>query len=149
MNRHGNIKHGGHGTLTYARWKSMMQRCNDPAASNFKHYGGAGISVCERWHDFASFLTDMGACPDKSMTLDRLKNERDYEPGNCRWATKAQQNVNRSHCVRLTHDGRTQNMSDWAREFGITPNLLVARLRLGWAVGRAITQPLQRQVRRQ
>jgi len=140
-NPNGNVKHGGHGTLTYARWKSMMQRCTDTNADNFKHYGARGVTVCERWHDFASFLTDMGPCPDKSMTLDRLKNELGYEPGNCRWATKAQQNANRSHCVRLTHDGKTLNLADWAPIVGLSANVLALRLKRGWSAEKTLTTP--------
>jgi hypothetical protein len=140
MNPLGNIKHGGHGTLTYARWKSMMQRCHDKNADNYKHYGARGITVCERWHDFASFLADMGACPNRSMTLDRIEGDKNYEPGNCRWATKTEQNRNRpSHAVMLTHEGVTLCMADWARRVGMTPNKLRQRINLGWSVERALT----------
>lgn len=144
MNLKGNIKHGGHGTLTYARWKSMMQRCNDPKAINFKYYGGRGITVCERWCDFAAFLTDMGDCPRKLLTLDRIEGHLDYEPGNCRWATKAEQSRNRpSHAVMLTHAGETLSATDWARRIGMRPGTLIERIRLGWSVERAITAPLK------
>lgn len=143
-NRLGNVKHGGHGTLTYSRWKSMMQRCYQPGATNFKHYGGKGIIVCERWHDFAAFIADMGACPEKHLTLDRIDNAKGYEPGNCRWATMADQNRNRSRCVELTHQGRTMILRDWAAEIGISPNALAQRIYLGWSVERALTTPLKR-----
>lgn len=136
--------HGGHGTLTYARWKSMMQRCYQPTASNYRYYGGQGVTVCERWHDFAAFLGDMGECPDRSMTLDRRENAKGYEPGNCRWATQAEQNRNRSYCVELTHEGITRNVADWAAAVGMTANALSMRLRLGWTVERALTQPVKR-----
>lgn len=141
-NPKGNPKHGGHGTLTYARWKSMMQRCNDPGADNFEHYGGAGVTVCERWQDFALFRVDMGECPDKSMTLDRIEGAKGYEPGNCRWATRADQNRNRPrHAVMLTHDEATLSLTEWASRVGLSVNLLSMRLRLGWTVERALTQP--------
>ena len=143
MNPNGNIKHGGHGTLTYARWKSMMQRCTDPKADNFKHYGGAGIAVCERWQDFPSFLTDMGECPGREMTLDRIKSDRDYEPSNCRWATRAEQNRNRpNHAVMLTHDGVARSLTDWARSAGLPPNTLRMRLKIGWTLSQALTTPV-------
>lgn len=140
----GNIKHGGHGTLTYARWKSMMQRCHQPTATNFKHYGAKGIVVCDRWRDFAQFLKDMGECPGREYTLDRLDNTKGYDPVNCRWATMAEQNRNRSHCVALTHAGRTMILRDWAAEIGITPNALAQRLYLGWSVERALTTPIKK-----
>ena len=144
MNKRGNPKHGGHGTLTYARWKSMMQRCHQTGATNYKDYGGKGITVCDRWHDFAAFRADMGECPGKSFTLDRIENTTGYEPGNCQWATMAQQNRNRSHCVELTHNGRTMILRDWATEIGISPNALAQRLYLGWSTERALTTPLKK-----
>ena len=144
MNKHGNPRHGGHGTLTYARWKSMMQRCHQPKATNYKHYGAKGIVVCERWHDFAAFRADMGECPGHGITLDRIDNTQGYEPENCRWATIAEQNRNRSHCVQLTHEGRTMILRDWAAEIGISPNALAQRLYLGWTIERALTTPIKR-----
>lgn len=143
VNPNGNIKHGGHGTRTYARWKSMMQRCYTTGASNYPYYGGKGITVCARWHDFSAFRSDMGEC-QQGMTLDRIDNTKGYEPGNCRWATMAEQNRNRSHCVELTFQGRTMILRDWAIEIGISPNALAQRIYLGWSVERALTQPLKK-----
>ena len=142
-NPRGNIKHGGHGTLTYARWKSMMQRCHQVGATNFKHYGAKGITVCDQWHDFESFRTDMGECPGQTMTLDRIDNAKGYEPGNCRWVTKAKQNRNRSYCIQLTHNGVTMILTDWAAKVGMSPNALAMRIRLGWTTERALTQPIK------
>lgn len=70
----------------YNAWKSMRKRCSDPAHENYKHYGGRGIKVCARWEEFANFLADMGERPE-GMELDRKDNDRDYEPGNCRWVS--------------------------------------------------------------
>lgn len=143
-NNKGNIKHGGCGTLTYARWKSMMARCHNKNATNYKYYGALGITVCERWHDFTAFLDDMGECISRSMTLDRIYNSKGYEPGNCRWVTQAEQNKKRSHCVQITFNGITQNVSDWAAYIGISTNALNQRLYLGWSIERALTQPLKK-----
>lgn len=143
MNPRGNVKHGRHGSLTYMRWKSMLQRCTNPKASNYKRYGGKGVTVCARWREsFAAFAADMGECPGKAFTVDRLRNSGNYEPGNCRWATKAQQNANRASVLELTHAGRTMNAEQWATELGISANTLRSRLRLGWSVERALTEPL-------
>ena len=144
MNKRGNPKHGGHGTLTYARWKSMMQRCYTESASNYKHYGANGITVCERWHDFSAFRADMGKCPGKEFTLDRIENNIGYQPDNCQWSTMAQQNRNRSYCVELVHEGRTMILRDWAAEIGMSPNALAQRLYLGWSIERALTTPLKK-----
>ncbi len=143
-NQNGNVKHGGHGTLTYARWKSMMQRCYNKRASNYPYYGGKGIAVCDRWHTYKNFVGDMGECPDENMTLDRLNNELGYSSGNCRWTTKAAQNRNRSKCISLTLNGKTQILSAWAAEYGISANTLAMRIRAGWAVDRAIQTPVNR-----
>lgn len=71
-----------------------MRRCTNPSSPDWVRYGGRGITVCSRWHRFENFLADMGSCPDR-LTLDRINNEGDYEPGNCRWATREQQTLNR------------------------------------------------------
>ena len=127
----------------------MMQRCNNPKATNFKYYGGTGIKVCDRWHDYSSFLADMGECPDRSMTLDRKDNAVGYEPGNCRWATQADQNRNRpSHSVRLTLNGITKTVTEWAAEIGVSANMINQRLYLGWSHERALTTPVKKRTPR-
>ena len=123
----------------------MIARCHDQRATNYRYYGAIGILVCTRWREsFSAFRADMGECPSRSMTLDRLKNDRGYEPGNCRWATQAEQNRHRSHCVQLTHNGMTKNVADWAEIVGISANALSMRLRLGWSVERTLTTPLKK-----
>lgn len=132
-------KHGDHGTLTYARWKSMMQRCHNPNATNYPEYGGRGIEVCSAWREsFEAFKRDMGECPDQSMTLERDDGSKGYEPGNCRWATMAEQNSNRSMCILITRDGVTKTATDWARSLGLRPTTVIERLRRGWSHERAL-----------
>lgn len=137
-------RHGGHGTLTYSRWQSMMQRCCDPNHRSYPRYGGANITVCEVWRSFPQFLADMGECPDRSLTLDRIEGSLGYHPGNCRWATRVEQNRNRpSHNVSLTYLGVTKTATDWAAEIGISADTLLHRVRLGWSHERALTAPLK------
>ncbi len=89
-----NLIHGQGGTPTYFSWQAMIGRCTNPKHIAYPWYGARGITVCKRWRTFANFLADMGERP-KGTTLDRKDNEKGYEPGNCRWATRIQQDANR------------------------------------------------------
>lgn len=96
-------------------------------------YGLRGITVCERWRKFETFLADMGECPD-GLSIERIDNDGHYEPGNCRWATRQEQLDNRRNSHFLTHDGRTMTVGAWAREKGFRSAMLLKRLARGWSV---------------
>ncbi len=87
-------------TTLYATWSSMIQRCTNPNAKNYKWYGGRGITVCERWRSFENFAADMGDRPGRGYSIDRINNNGNYEPGNCRWATQSEQVRNSRRCRR-------------------------------------------------
>lgn len=91
---HGHNPKYGKRSGTYRSWDGMKQRCLNPKATGYKRYGGAGVTVCERWLKFENFLADMGERPE-GTTLDRIDSSRGYEPGNCRWADRSTQNRNR------------------------------------------------------
>ena len=89
-------KHGEHGSPEYVNWRALRERCLNPKHKNYPEYGGRGIKVCERWlNSFENFLADMGRRPFPEATVDRKENDGDYEPGNCRWATRLDQTKNR------------------------------------------------------
>ena len=130
------------GTPTFTAWCTMRQRCSNPATPCFPLYGGRGIKVCDRWQYFENFLADMGLRPS-GMSIERINNDGNYEPGNCRWASARDQANNRRSNKRLTHKGRTQTIAEWAREVGISNLALAQRLRHGWTVAEAIERPLR------
>jgi Staphylococcus phage HNH endonuclease len=114
-NKRTHTKHGGYGTVEYSAWIRMIQRCEDKNLKAYKDYGGRGIRVCERWrHDFPAFLADMGPRPSPTHSVDRFpNNDGNYEPSNCRWATKREQRLNQRPYPRnrksptTTRAGRT------------------------------------------
>lgn len=89
--KHGAARHGGRRTPEYMAWNSMISRCSNPRHQGFHNYGGRGIRVCDRWRSFSVFLADMGTRPSPQHSIDRINNDGNYEPANCRWATGSEQ----------------------------------------------------------
>jgi hypothetical protein len=127
--------------LTYMSWLSMTQRCNYPGREDFDRYKGRGIAICTRWKKFENFIEDMGPRPAKNLTLDRADKDGNYEPGNCRWATAKQQANNTCQTKMITSEGKTQSVSEWAREKHLVVSTLSYRLRTGWPVTDALNAP--------
>jgi len=119
----------------------MKTRCTNERAPAFPDYGGRGISVCPQWSDsFVAFVADMGECPD-GLTIERLDNNRGYEPGNCVWATRQVQNRNKRTTRMLTADGLTLSVAEWAERSGVKLKTICQRLRIGWSEQDAATLP--------
>jgi hypothetical protein len=96
----------------------MRYRCSNPNEPTYPYYGGRGIQVCERWQQFPAFFEDMGKCPP-GHSIDRIDNNGNYEPGNCRWATRREQMNNTRRVYFIEWQGRRQSVSQWSRELGI------------------------------
>lgn len=129
------------GTREHNSWRGMRERCYNRNHSAYKNYGGRGIKICQRWkNSFLEFYADMGKCPD-GMTIERIDNDGDYEPSNCKWATRKEQSRNRRNWIALlTYNGRTQHLVDWAKELGIIPSALHNRIhKYNWSLERALS----------
>lgn len=138
--------HGQSYTNEYKQWRCMIDRCHLKTHSAYKWYGAIGISVCDRWRNkldgFANFKADMGRKPSPSHSIDRYPNRKgNYEPGNCRWATKREQSLNTSTTTFLTHKSVTKSLSEWADEFYLPDYVIRKRIKAGWDVARAIETP--------
>lgn len=138
------LKHGGRMNRTpeYAAWVCMKQRCLNPKSRNFKTWGGRGIKIHPEWiNDFEKFLSHVGLRPSPKHSLDRIGNEGNYEPGNVRWALPIVQQNNKRSSKIISHAGKTQSVAQWSRELGIHRNDILRRLKLGWSIKRALTEP--------
>jgi hypothetical protein len=142
-------RHGKRHLPEYAVWRSMVARCHRATHPAYADYGARGIFVCEQWRrSFATFFANMGPRPEGRYTLDRIDNAKGYEPGNCRWATYAEQSRNNRAARMITIGGRTQCHADWAKENGIHRALASFRERkLGWTVERSLTEAPHRRER--
>jgi len=142
-----NTTHGQTHTRTYRTWWNMLKRCQDPNRHNFYRYGGRGIKVCKRWEEFANFLADMGHAPN-GLSLDRLDNDGDYEPGNCAWRTHMEQCYNKESTIRVTCFGETMTLKEWSERTGVPPKVIWNRISSKWETERALTQPWRKMTRK-
>lgn len=135
-------KHGMHTSPEYWAWRDMKRRCLNPNARDFANYGARGIQVCERWREsFCAFFDDMGLRPSPQHSLDRINNDGNYEPGNCRWATVKEQLQNRRTTSWVTFKGETKTRTEWCRIQGIAPLMFLRRIQAGWSVEKALSTP--------
>ena len=131
--------HGMSKTPTYRCWIDLLRRCTNPTTQRFASYGGRGIKICKRWEVFENFLADMGPRPSKGYSIDRIDNDGNYEPGNCRWATHKEQCNNTRKTLRITFNGETRTFVEWCEITGLSYEKLRCRLRRGWSVEKALT----------
>lgn len=139
---HYKIGHGQTNTRLYHIWCTMKARCNRKSSAKYRRYGGRGIRLCNEWRCFENFYSwAMENGYDETLSINRIDNDGDYCPENCRWATVKQQANNTSRTKRITAFGQTHSVSEWSEITGIDAKLIYRRLYRGWSEEAALTIP--------
>lgn len=124
------ITHRMSGTPTYKTWQKMRERCNNPLAEQYQWYGAKGVIVCDRWqYSFENFLADMGERP-ADKTIDRIESTGNYEPSNCRWATKLEQIWNQAKTIKVDLNGEMIALTDACERLGLPISRVYSRMKL-------------------
>ena len=148
--REANTTHGMSKTSEFFAYTNMMTRCYNKKNSRYNRYGARGIAVCDRWlgeNGRFNFHADMGEKPSPGHSLERKDNNGPYSPENCIWADKMTQGQNTSRVRNFTHNGKTQCMSAWCRELGLSSTGILTRLVHGWSIERILSTPNLKVVR--
>ena len=128
----------------YNNWISMKRRCYYEGDKDFHNYGGRGIKVCDRWKDnFSAFIFDMGVKPSPKHSVDRIDNNKNYEPENCRWSTMKNQGNNRRTNIRFTYQGESLTIPEWEAKLGLSRASIYQRLKRGFSVEYSLTTPVR------
>lgn len=143
----GTKKHGYTGTKLYQVWSNMRTRVLNPNHPQYKDYGGRGITICDEWlndkdgsSNFFKWAESSGY--EEGLTLDRIDVDGDYEPSNCKWSTMQEQCFNRRSNVKYTFKGETKTATEWSLSLGGSSSLVRERIRHGWSIERALTEPV-------
>lgn len=137
-----NKTHGMSNYRLYRTWAHMKERCLNKNVGNYSDYGGRGITICEEWKDFSKFSEwAMSSGYSDKLTIERIDNNKGYSPDNCRWITLFDQASNKRSNHLVTINGKTDTVTNWARRFGMRPELVFSRLHKGWSEYEALTIP--------
>ncbi len=142
----GNLKDGRSKHPLYGTWQQMIDRCENPQVNHYDRYGGRGIKVCDEWHDFWKFVEwsdSVGGRP-KGYTIDRIDNDGNYCPENCRWADWGTQTRNKSSNIVVEYNGVSKTLIEWSIETGIEHQTLLNRFNRGWSSERMLTEKPRR-----
>lgn len=136
--------HGMKHNKIYIVWQNMKNRCNNVNTKDWQHYGGRGITVCDRWlESFENFYSDMGDLPFPKAEIDRIDNSQGYSPTNCRWVTHKENMINTRANEIITFRGESMTMREWADRLNVKPTALAARKFLGWDTDRILSTPVR------
>lgn len=136
-------KHSMSNIKLYKVWNGIKTRCYNKKFTYYNNYGGRGITMCDEWkNDFAKFYSwAINNGYTEGLTIDRINNDGNYEPSNCRWATRREQNNNMRKTIIIKYNGKEQTISKWAKEFNLNRTALYYRIKRGWSVEKALTTP--------
>ena len=140
------IRHGMKKTAIYFSWKNMQDRCLNKNCSSYKNYGGRGIKICSEWlgrNGFRNFYKDMGDKPSDQHSIDRRDNNGNYEPDNCRWATRIEQANNKRNNRYYKYENESLTITQWCRKLGINSWTVKSRIKRGASFEEAITRPVR------
>ena len=138
-----NTKHGKYGTVEYNAWIDIRSRCSDPTHWAYSKYGAVGVTVCERWNDFAAFLEDLGSKPFPKAVLLRFDTAKGYYKENCKWGKRGG-GMRRS--TEYTYAGMSMTITEWAGYLEMPRKVIAERLWNGWTIERALTQKVVKQI---
>jgi hypothetical protein len=126
----------------YWIWNSMVQRCTNPNNSGYQNYGGRGITICDTWLRYEGFIADMGERPSDKHSIDRLDNDKGYSPDNCAWVERKMQARNKRNNRILECNGISKTLAEWSEISGVGYATIIARIKSGWDVCRAVSDPV-------
>lgn len=140
----GKPTHGLSRTPEYRAWLGIVQRCTNPEHPAYPRYGGRGIAICDRWlGSVEAFCKDVGLKPTPAHELDRVDNDRGYEPGNVRWVVRKENDRNRRSNRLLHYQGETLAMAEWCERLGLPRDTVRKRLEGGWSIAEALETPVR------
>ena len=139
-----NFKHGDSKTRLYKIWIGMKKRCYNKNSARYPDYGGRGIIVCDEWHHWETFKNwSIKHGYTDTSSIERIDFNGNYEPSNCMWIPIEEQSKNRRNCHLITYDGKTMNLTDWAKEIGVKRACLASRIQRGWSEEKALATPVE------
>ena len=130
-------------TPEYKAWQQMKDRCFNLNHPRYSNWGGRGITVCDRWLNFKNFLADMGSRPSSKHSLNRIDNDSDYCPDNCKWSTRVEQQNNTRYNRLITIKNETKTIAQWAEKMSISHQVIRDRLKLKWSEFDAVMIPVR------